>query len=162
VGRVFFLKTLAAILFACSLFSACQSEATKETEAVQPTSSATATERGGCPTGYCEFTIFAVNDVTVEFCGDLSSTTSGCNFGCNTLMDDRYEMSVIASNNFVTFCIASTGSICIRNPATAASNAVLILSFQGTSTPLNVTIPPGVVRCFYTDVTCSEINGGCN
>ena len=113
-----------------------------------------------CSSGFCEFTITAVNSVTLEICGDISSSASSCNFGCNTLSDDRYDSIVMASNDQVTYCVNNTGAICIRSPATSSSSADLLVRFQGTSTPLNVTIPIGDVRCFHTNSSCGTL-GGC-
>ena len=127
------------LLLSLNLIVSCQSEATEQFME-KPDSNLPATDRT-CSLGYCQFTITASANVTLEFCGDITPSVSSCNFGCNTLSDDRYNVSEILQFNSVTYCVASAGSVCIRNLSTATSNAVLQVYFQGTSTPVNVTFP---------------------
>lgn len=155
------MKAFAALLFAFFLFQACQRDAAEgATDKTVATSKAQ--DRTHCGLlGYCDFTIVAVTASTVELCGDFTSSTSGCNFGCNTLNDDRTDTVILSPSDEVVFCVNMDGSICLRNPSTATTDAVLRVYFEGTSTPVNVTIPPGEVRCFHTNSSCATING-CN
>ena len=152
------LTTFAAMLFTFFLFSSCQRDGTEAT-ADKTVATSKAESRNHCGLlGYCDFTIVAINASSIEVCGDITSTVSGCNFGCNKLSDDRYAAIVLAASDFVVYCVNMDGAICIRNSATATSDAELQVFFEGTSTPVNVIIPPGEVRCFRTNSTCATIN----
>jgi len=155
------LKAFAALLFAFSLFQACQRDAAEATvdKTVAPSK---AESRNHCELlGYCDFTITAVSACSIEICGDITSSASSCNFGCNKLSDDRYDAVVLAATDVVVYCVNMSGAICIRNSATATTDADLQVYFEGTSTPVSGSIPPGEVRCFRTNSSCATING-CN
>ena len=153
------LTTVTLTFFTSLMFNACRPD-TEEIAAGKSKGEWSATARSSCSSGYCEFTIVAVNNCTVEVCGDITSSTSGCNFGCNTLGDDRTDTCILSSTDQVNLCVDVDGSICLRNPSSATTSAMLQVYFEGTSTPVNVTIPPGEVRCFHTNSSCATI-GGC-
>lgn len=148
-------------MFTFVLAPACQRDAAEAT-ADKTVATSKAESRNHCGLlGYCDFTIIAVNPSSIEICGDITSSASSCNFGCNKLSDDRYDAVVLAATDFVIYCVSMSGAICIRNSATATTNAMLEVFFEGTSTPVSVSIPPGEVRCFRTNSSCATING-CN
>ncbi|MEQ1744835.1 MAG: hypothetical protein ABMA02_05385 [Saprospiraceae bacterium] len=147
------------MFLAVNLFQACQQEAVEQV-APKVKTDLKANDRS-CASGYCEFTVQAAANVTLEFCGDITSSVDDCDFGCNSLGDDRYSLSMFDQFNPVTYCVATNGSICIRNPSTATSNAVLQVKFGSSTLSTNVTLPPGVVRCFYSDSNCGTTNQGC-
>ncbi len=153
------LTTVTLTFFTSLMFNACRPD-TEEIAASKSKGEWSATARSSCSSGYCEFTIVAGNNCTVEVCGDITSSASGCNFGCNTLGDDRTDTFILFLSDDVSLCVDIDGSICLRNPSTASTNAILQVYFEGTSTPVNVTIPPGEVRCFHTNSSCATI-GGC-
>jgi hypothetical protein len=144
--------------FTANLFVSCMQEA-KDVSGL-PDGKTFASERGGCDLGECAFTIEALNNCTVEACGDINPSISGCNFGCNTLTNDRYNVTVMALLDQVVYCVPMNGSICLRNSSTATSDAQMNVYFEGTTTPVYVEIPPGEMRCFHTNSSCATI-GGC-
>jgi len=155
------LKTFAVILFSFFLLSSCQRDGTEAT-ADKTVATSKAESRNHCGLlGYCDFTIVAVTACSIEICGDITSSVNSCNFGCNKLSDDRYDAIILAATDVVVYCVNMNGAICIRNSATATTDADLQVYFEGTSTPVSVLIPPGEVRCFRTNSSCATING-CN
>jgi len=149
------------LLLLLNVLVSCQRETTDQAEKVRPTNSATVVERGGCASGYCEFTVVANNaNVTVEFCGDITPSGGSCNFGCN-IGTDQYNSINIPSGNSATICVLSSGSVCIRNPPTATQSINVDIYFGSTSTPVNVVLAPGDVRCYHTNSECSATIGGC-
>ena len=156
------LKAFAALLFAFFLFQACRHDAADAATVEIPKSGWALTDRGNCGSGYCEFTIEATTDtVFLYFCGDIVPSSGSCNFGCNTLNNDQSYSALIPPNSPLIICVASAGSVCIRNTPTAPENANLEVKFEGSTTPVSLSLPPGVVRCFHTDDTCTQTNTGC-
>lgn len=149
------------LLLSLNLIVSCQSEAKDHPEVLQTTSGANVTERGGCPSGYCEFTVETNSGtITVEFCGDITPSGGTCNFGCNP-GTDQYNSVIIPNGTSATICVLSSGSVCVRNPPTATQSIDIDIYFGSTSTPVNVVLDPGDVRCYHTNSECSATIGGC-
>lgn len=144
------------LLLLLNVLLSCQRETTDQAEA-RPTTTAAVTERGTCGLGYCEFTITATTDtVFIEICGDILPSGAGCNFGCNTLGNDRYYSTEVLPGFPITICVSNAGSVCIRNTATATDTADLEVNFENSAIPLNISLAPNAVRCFHTNSTCSQ------
>lgn len=145
--------------FAATYTLSCTQEA--EPQQQQPTTDVPVTERT-CSSGYCELSITATSNATVELCGDIdiTPTTGSCDLGCNPSTDEDYVANLTTGIPF-SICVLSSGSVCIRNPSSASQSVTLDVKFSGTSIPLNVTLSPGQVRCFHTNSNCSETNTGC-
>ena len=157
------LKTFATMLLAFFLLSSCQRDGTEATAVETPQGGWALNDRSSCGSGYCEFTIEATTDtVFLYFCGDILPSGGSCNFGCNTLGNDQSYSALILPGFPLTICVASLGSVCIRNTPTASVNAELEVEFENSSVPVTLSLPPGVVRCFHTDDTCTQTNTGCN
>lgn len=153
------LTALATMLLVCFLLSACQRDgATVEQAVPNRTSDIPSSERTSCSTGYCMLTVYTLNDVTLEFCGDITPSIAGCDWGCDSNNDDRYNVSEFDEMAPVIYCVLSNGSVCIRNPT--MDDAVLYIQFGTSTVPLPVTIPPNTIRCFHTD-DCESTSAGC-
>jgi len=151
------LTTFATMLLVCFLLSACQRDgATVEQAVPNRTSDIPSSERTSCSTGYCMLTVYTLNDVTLEFCGDITPSIAGCDWGCDSNNDDRYNVSEFDDN--VTYCVLSTGSVCIRNPT--ANTVTVSVQFGSSTVPVPVTITPGAIRCFHSD-DCESTSPGC-
>jgi len=117
---------------------------------------ATVTSRTVCSGSECEFTATALDDnTTLFFCGDAAAFTNECQFGCNTLSDDRSESATLDTNERKTFCVSQSGSISIRND----SGGTRQVSFYfGTSTPVTVTMANNQVVRYHTNSSCATLN----
>lgn len=154
------LKTLPTMLLTCFLLCACQREASEHQAVNSPRPDIPVIDRtGGCETGYCMLTVYTLDDVTLEFCGDITPSIDDCDWGCDSNSDDRYNVSVFDETAPVVYCVLSNGSVCIRNPS-LTDDADLYVQFGVSTVPLPVTIPPNTIRCYHTD-DCDSTSQGC-
>lgn len=154
------LVIVVATLFVLNIVS-CYRDQTDTPQTTSPAFSGSAAERA-CTGGLCEITVFSNQEMTIEFCGNITPYTSTCDFGCDPNNDVYYGAYIPANTSYSNVCIAPSGSVCIRNAPTATSSITLDVKIGSTSIPVTVTLAPGQSRCFHTNSTCSVTNTGCS
>ncbi|MCW5921078.1 MAG: hypothetical protein KIS77_01955 [Saprospiraceae bacterium] len=139
-------------------FPSCQREA--DQPQIKPLSDKPVTERACVDDTGCSFVVTATANGTAELCGDILNYTGTCSNGCSTLGQDRSITVSLTANTPYTFCVRKGGSVCIRNPSTAAQAITVAVQVAGT-TAINVTIPVGESRCFHSNDDCDETFNDC-
>ncbi|MBX2891610.1 MAG: hypothetical protein KF734_11815 [Saprospiraceae bacterium] len=150
--------TVAALLLLNIVVSCHREQAERQMPA--PPSDVQVTERATCTDpDLCNLSVTASSDADLTLCGSFPpgiGTLPGCITGCDPF-NDKELSGMFLANVPRERCIDIPGSVCITNNG---SSTVTVTVQFGTSTAMQVNIPPSGTHCFHT-TDCSDTNDGC-